>query len=155
MKYDARKMDFTQEFIKSIFDYDPDEGILRWKAHRSNKVRKGAVAGSAQRNGYIEVGINGKQYLASKIAYCYVKGVWPNGVRHINEIPSDCRFNNLVLVDKVKSDHAGVYQVKSNGRWVARINVQSIPMHIGVFKTRLEAIAAKAEALTMPRYQRR
>lgn len=88
----------TQEYLKSIFSYDPETGIFIKNIYFDDKGRKrgGKKQGSLCRNGYIVLMINYKRYLVHRLAWFYMTGEWPkNDIDHINGIKRDNRFVNL------------------------------------------------------------
>jgi hypothetical protein len=82
----------TQEQLKQILSYDPETGDWMWLAGR----REGFVAGSTTIEGYRYINIGGKKYRASRLAYLYMTGKWPeHEVDHKNRIRNDERWVNL------------------------------------------------------------
>ena len=71
--------DLTAEHIRSIFTYDPMEGLLRWKfaAGMGGRYPAGSVAGTLNGEGYRYVNINGKNYKGSRVIWLYMTGEWP------------------------------------------------------------------------------
>jgi hypothetical protein len=96
--------DFGAEYLRSILDYDPDEGVFRWR-HRSwddiqsygwNTRCAGKVAGCISWTGYRVININGVQYTAAKLAWLHHFGEWPQyKLRCINCKRDDVRISNL------------------------------------------------------------
>lgn len=84
------------EYVSSLLSYDPEAGILRWRVARNNRVKVGQEAGSVSSNEYLHIGIDGRQYLAHRLAWLHVHGEWPNGqIDHINRVKTDNRLSNL------------------------------------------------------------
>lgn len=97
----------TQNELINDLNYDKDTGLFTWK-HRSqdrfksyasfmrwNGQYAGKTAGT-DNNGYIKININRQQYLAHRLAWLYVYGVFPDEcVDHINGIGADNRLVNL------------------------------------------------------------
>jgi len=68
-----------------------DDGTLRWK--KNNKE-----AGTMHRDGYTQIQINGRFYLAHHLVWFLVKGEWPTGfIKHRNGLKYDNRIDNLEL----------------------------------------------------------
>ncbi len=85
----------TQEILKEILHYQPDTGVFTWLKHGGgNGV--GAIAGSEKGDGRIQIQIMRKKYLASRLAYLYIKGRFPDVyIGHKNGDFSDIRWSNL------------------------------------------------------------
>ncbi len=76
--------------------YDLDTGQFYWKVKTGNK-RVGDIAGSVTTyDQYRRIKINGKMYLAHRLAWFFVYGDWPkNEIDHINGTRDDNRIENL------------------------------------------------------------
>lgn len=147
--------DLSQEELKVKLKYNYETGVFTWK---DMKYKHSSIAGS-NRDGYITININGKNYLAHRLAWLYVYGIWPRGhIDHINGIVTDNRINNLREVSKSQNgmnrgvqinNILGVKGVSPSGnKYVARIGVRGITYYLGTFKTIEEAVNARREAET-------
>lgn len=96
--------DITAEHLRQRLHYDPDNGLFTWrerllthpKVSTWNTRFSGQPAGHPDHLGYIRITIDGKCYLAHRLAYLYVTGHWPNDfIDHKNQQPSDNRWCNL------------------------------------------------------------
>ena len=92
------KKKLTQKRLKELLHYDPETGIFT----RIKKVRGGLgenpnEAGSIKtKHDYRIIGIDNKSYKASRLAFLYMEGYFPeNIVDHKNRIKSDDRYKNL------------------------------------------------------------
>ena len=114
------KTDITQDFLKSILDYNPDTGIFTWKSrlpemfkndkHDSlHNCRKwnaryaGINAGSLNDRGYLEIGIgiSKRRYRAHILAWVYIYGEWPSdGIDHIDGDKTNNSINNLRMANQ-------------------------------------------------------
>jgi hypothetical protein len=74
------KSDLSAELVRSLLSYDPNTGILKWRARRGGKAAAGSVAGTDKGDGYIGIMINGRTYLAHRLAWLFSYGVWPSGL---------------------------------------------------------------------------
>lgn len=90
-----------QEYLKSCLEYDPVSGLFTWK-HRDNVPKStntrmtGKIAGTiAKTHGYRVIRIDGKLYLAHRLAFLYMTGSIPEFVDHKNRVRTDCSWNNL------------------------------------------------------------
>lgn len=57
----------TQEDVIDLLDYSPATGNFVWR-------KSGGVAGCETANGYTVIGINGRLYLAHRLAWLVVHG---------------------------------------------------------------------------------
>jgi hypothetical protein len=89
-------MILTQEYLKSRLRYDSETGHFYWiKTGKTAARFVGKLAGWQKSNGYICIAIDGKTYLAHRLAWLYIYGNWPHEIDHINNTRTDNRFINL------------------------------------------------------------
>lgn len=144
----------NQERLKELFYYDPLDGQFVRMCGRYN----GDVAGCKTPTGYISIKINLKSYLAHRLAWLYVNGIWPNQIDHISGVKDDNRIANLRSVtsqenmknSKIRNDNTtGVVGVCWKSRdlmWESRINANGKNKHLGQFKYKWDAICVRKSA---------
>jgi hypothetical protein len=133
--------DLTAEHVRAILDYNPDTGVFRWRWRddwRKNENARwaGKVAGNINRRGYVRIGINGRSYLAHRLAWFFIYGEWPQkDLDHIDGDPGNNHIANLRLAtrqentrnrQKNKNNTAGVPGVswcKRTGKFLVQIKV--------------------------------
>lgn len=144
--------------LTEILDYNSSTGLFYWKV-ASGRVSIGAEAGTNHNAGYRQIRINGKLYLAHRLAWFYVYKEWPTQkVDHINRIKHDNRIINLRCVSDIENAHnsnrpsnntsgsVGVsYHIK-RGHWMARIHVEGKTIYLGTFPSKDSAIQARKQA---------
>jgi len=80
--------------VRSLFDYNPDTGLLLWKIRSHG--RRADRAGSRGTSGYIKVETGGKIFLSHRLIWLWNFGYFPeNEIDHINGDGSDNRLSNL------------------------------------------------------------
>lgn len=140
----------SQVRVKELLSYDSATGILAWKI-RTPKSEIGDEAGGFTPDGYRYVGVDGKRYLAHRLAWFYVHGTWPSGhIDHINGGRSDNRIENLRDATVSQNAHntkklnwasttgfIGVARKRS--KFMSRITVRNQIIHLGIFSTIAEA----------------
>lgn len=157
------KTDLTAERVRELFDYNPDTGILT--ARRTGKKRYagdavGCRAISTQGRETIVISIDGYLYLAHRVIWLYVHGVWPTyTIDHINCVPTDNRIDNLRDVTQLensrnkpmskgnKSGIVGVSWRESKKKWRAYVTVLRKQTHLGYFDNVADAISARQDAI--------
>lgn len=155
-------MELTQEYLKSVLNYCPESGVFTWRVKTCHKVTVGKVAGNINsRIGYRYIGIDGKAYLAHRLAWLYMTGKWPKDeIDHTNLNRSDNRITNLREANRSqnnsntpvqknnKSGLKGVSPVKDSKKrpWVAQITVAGKQTNLGRFETKELAHAAYCKA---------
>lgn len=162
----------TQEYVRSLFEYAPETGVLTWKERPiehfateqswrlMNKRCAGKVAGSshAGEGSYLAICLKGTKYLVHRLIWLHVHGEEPDEVDHLNGVRNDNRISNLRNVSRSenmknkrlsnsnKSGVTGVVWHKAAGKWVAQIRVSGQQYHLGVFETVEEAANVRAAA---------
>jgi len=150
-----------QEYLKKVFEYNPETGILKWKKRLDttdtiNTKYSGKEAGFKSKNGYIRIGINGKTYAAHTIAYCIHFGKWVDQIDHENHIRNDNRILNMKPCSMMENEknkklfktnttgHCGVYARKN--RFRAIIVSDNKRIHLGYFDNIDDAVKARKKA---------
>ena len=76
--------------LRKVLSYAPTTGIFRWKVSTSSRASVGSIAGAKNGRGYHQIRIGGQPYSASRLAWLYMTGKWPNSeISYINGEPSD------------------------------------------------------------------
>lgn len=158
------KTDLTQQQAQAAFHYDPETGVFTWR-HRPDMLREwntrfaGKRAGATMAHGYIMLRLNDSPYLAHRVAWLYVHGVWPaHQIDHINMVRGDNRMANLREATDAqnsmnrrtqsnnRSGYKGAKFHKHSGLWHARISAGGRVHSLGYFRTAKEAGEAYADA---------
>lgn len=143
-----------QSTLKALLDYSPEDGSFRWHASTGGK-KANEIAGNTEVTGYVRIGIAGKTYMAHRLAWLYVHGMWPPAqLDHINRIRNDNRIVNLRLSTQIenmrnarwRNSHGlrGVHYYKP-GKYQARISFfdkrkgKSVQRSLGYYSTAQEA----------------
>lgn len=150
----------TKQEINELLSYEPSTGFFRWAKDRKRK-KAGSIAGTATKEGYVRIAINGKLHAAHRLAWVVMHGSTPsNVIDHINGIRSDNRISNLrdvttsenaqnqkkARADNKSSGLLGAYYVKHRGNWQSQITLNGKAKHLGIFKTAKEAHEAYLKA---------
>ena len=86
----------TAKRLRKVLSYAPTTGIFRWQVSASSRAPVGSIAGAKNGRGYHQIRIGGRPYSASRLAWLYMTGKWPNSeISYINGKPSDTRWANL------------------------------------------------------------
>jgi hypothetical protein len=136
----------THERLLEVLTYDAESGEFVWLKPGHKKAGKSAGCLSARGYRYIEV--DGRAYVAARLAYFYMVGTWPpHEVDHKNHCADDNRWINLRPAtraqntenrrrwrDKKSSLPLGVCH-SYGGKFKAGINKNGKYHHLGTFST--------------------
>lgn len=148
----------SQKELLNTFQYNHITGELTWKTSPVSNIKIGDIAGCKFKNGYIYVGISGKQYRAHRIIWKIIYGYDPGEIDHKNHNKSDNSLKNLREVTHIEnmrnqktfsnntSKTTGVYWHKRKELWQASIGVKGKLKHLGYFNCINAAISARKKA---------
>lgn len=138
--------------MKDLIAYNPDTGVLTWKVDRGS-VKAGEVVSSKHKKGYLQVRVDGRLYLAHRVAVFLHTGKWPEKlVDHRNGVKDDNRWSNLREASqtvnmqnlrKAPGSKKLPLGVRSRGdKFTSQIRVDGETVHLGTFDTEHEASSA-------------
>lgn len=139
-------MDLSISRLMELLHYSPDTGHFTW-IKRGCGVTIGRIAGGSMGNrGYRRIKIDGRMYLAHRLAWLYMKGSWPKDeIDHINMVRDDNRISNLREATrlqnsrnkKIRKDNSsgmkGVHFHKSTRKWQVTCGFNSKLIYLGLF----------------------
>ena len=144
--------------LRELLDYNAETGMFTWKVKPAPRYKIGKIAGHVNPRDRIVIGINGRLYLASRLAWLYMTGQWPEkDIDHKDGNTLNNRWSNLreatrsqnLANAKIRCGGAsrfkGVSWHKGGQKWQAKIKCQKF-YYLGLFKTEEEAHSAYQEA---------
>lgn len=158
---DLQRAALTLQRLREVLHYDPSTGVFV----RRLGPRAGAPAGAHDSQGHRQIRVDGRLYLAHRLAWLYMTGAWTESdTDHKNGIRDDNRWDNLRActnqqnaqnqVRRVnnRSGYLGVSWHATDRKWVAQIQTRGEKVTLGRFDDPLVAhqayLAAKAEKHT-------
>lgn len=156
-----------QAYLKERLSYDPATGVFTWNRcekmpNNWNARFAGKTTGHVDTlsSGYkmVQIGVDRKLYVAARLAWLYMTGVWPSkDLDHIDHDSTNNRFANLREVTHTenmqnkpkyrsnKSGVTGVFWHERDKRWLAYIRAGGKKIHGGYFKDKADAVARRRE----------
>jgi hypothetical protein len=146
--------------VSEQLSYDSCTGDMTWKCSRNGGCVKGAVAGYSSSNGYRYIRLDGRSYMAHRLAWLLAKGCDPGAaqVDHVDGDRSNNRLSNLRLASNAEncknrkpnknntSGRPGVYWHSQAGKWRARIRVNYKAISLGLYDSVEAAAIAREKA---------
>ena len=139
----------TQSELKEILDYNPETGVFTWIKNVAYNIKKGKIAGSLNKKGYIIIQINKKLYQAHRLAWLYVYNEWPDIIDHVHGKEKGNMINNLRNVTQRENSQntykhrsgklVGCCYAKHAKKWMAYVTINGKNKHLGYFNTEEEA----------------
>ena len=165
----THKYKISVDRVRELLKYEEETGFLLWKkdifcgrGKGRPVVKEGQIAGSFNRKGYLEVGIEGHVYYGHMLSFVINHGRWPESrLDHRDQNPSNNRIDNLREVSALEnsqnsdkpfnvpnrtSKYRGVYWDKSTGFWKAKIIADKKIIYLGNFRSEEEASKVYVEA---------
>lgn len=150
------KDDLSVERLREILHYNEITGDLTWISQEPKHRRLlGHRVSRKVTGGYIACKIDGKSYVAHRLAWLYVHGEWPSKwVDHINGQKDDNRLVNLRPCTPSenqqnlsgKDGRLGTRWHPKAKRWFAAIKINGGLRHLGSFLTQADAHVAYLSA---------
>lgn len=137
----------SQARLKEMLNYDPATGLFTRLVGRTGPAVVGTVAGHLHTaTGYIYIWLDGRSYLAHRLAWFYMYGEWPSSlIDHINRVRDDNRIANLRVANESLNAQNSVEpragkQVpigvrRHRTRFTAFITVNYVCRYLGSFAT--------------------
>lgn len=149
----------TAARLRELLSYDPDTGVFTWLVNRGRMAKAGNIAGHRTKDGYCHMRIDGKDYMAHRLAWLYMTGQWPTStIDHADVDPGNDRWanlreatigQNLANRRKPPSNTSGFKGVTWHSEcrcWMASIKCQRRRFYLGLFDDPREAHAAYVAA---------
>lgn len=134
-----KQQNLSHDYLLSVLHYDPITGNFTWLVDRTNKVKKGKIAGYINIHAYHVIRMDKNDYQAHRLAWFYMTSEWPsNLIDHINRVRNDNRWCNLreanlsqnahnkKMSKHNKSNIKGLFYNTHHDVWCGRINYQKI-----------------------------
>lgn len=150
--------DLTQKRLCEILTYCPNTGVFMWRERpecrrtwntkHANKRAGDIWRPRGSRKSYVRIGINNRKYLAHRLAWLYMRGVFPpKGIDHEDGDGLNNRWANLRAANQQQNGanrgansnnrcgFKGVHFHRATGKYRARINVNGQSHDLGLFIT--------------------
>ncbi len=147
-----RDKDITQDYLKSIVEYNYESGVFTWQQTKSGRSKK--EAGSVHSDGYCHIMIDAVSYQTHRLVWLYCNGELPpvRSVDHINRNRSDNRISNLRIAKLFQNGHnknllsnnkSGLRGIRfKKNRWEVSCMINNKRKYLGRYMTKQEAVAA-------------
>ena len=145
-----REAGLPPERLRELLSYDPETGDIKWRVPRKGSRGVGSIAGHASRDGYVRIEIEGRSYLAHRVAWAIHYGQWPTAyLDHIDGNRGNNAIHNLREATRAQNSRNRRYRPnavgyrgvrRSGNRFAASVSVDGRIIHLGCY--RLAEVAA-------------
>jgi hypothetical protein len=138
--------------LLELLRYDSDTGKFQWITRRAGGRMYGKEAGTVRASGYVLIKINGKEYLAHRLAWMIAHGSDSEfEIDHINMVKTDNRIANLREATRAQnaanrkalstntSGHKGVSWVETSKKWKVMASINGVNTYLGTYESKEEA----------------
>lgn len=145
------------KYLHKFLEYNEKTGIFIWKKSRGGSAIKGNIAGY-NREGYIIINLQKKNYSAHRLAWLYTYGEWPeqyidhidrnksnNAISNLRDVSPSENMQNMSNISNNSTGYTGVYYDKSRNKYVVQVKIDKKTKTIGRYVTLDEAILIRAE----------
>jgi len=142
--------ELTRERLCELLDYNPETGVFTWRISRGWR-KPGTPAGKIQTDGYRQIPIDGRQYLAHRLVWFWHHGKWPDyEIDHTDHNRLNNRIENLRDVERHvnianrrsynASGFKGVSRKSKGSGFFARLTrIDGTTDYLGTFRSAEEA----------------
>ena len=90
----------SKEELSKYLDYNPEQGNLVWKVDVSLRARKGMIAGSLAKAGYMQIRLNNRTLKSHRVIWILHHGYDPVGyaIVHEDQDNSNNKIDNLLML---------------------------------------------------------
>ena len=152
----TRKREIKNEDPNDYFRYNKETGIITWKKSTHPNVSIGDVAGTFDKDGYIQISFFNKIHKAHRLGWFLEYGYFPengldhkdrikhhNWIKNLREVSPSCNNKNTPLRSDNTSGVKGVGWLKVSNKWYSRITSNGIKIRLGSFLSKTEAVMAR------------
>lgn len=137
-------MSLSKERVCELFEYD--NGQLIRKITVASNGKAGSVAGTLNKDGYVQVSVDKRIYRAHRLIFLMHHGYMPKLVDHKDRNRANNRIENLRAASSVQngynksmqisntSGYKGVSYCKKTGKWQANISINGRIKFLGRFE---------------------
>lgn len=155
----------TSARLRDVLSYDPNTGVFCWlprpekaSSDKSWNTRFAGKKAGAIVGRYIEIRIDGRRYLAHRLAWFYMTGEWPVEIDHRDCNGFNNKWRNIRCASRGQNEAnkrlstrnttgaKGVYRRADCNRFLAQVWVGGRTISLGLFSTFEDAVAARQAA---------
>ncbi len=142
----------TPERLRRVLDYNPETGLFTRRCNVGKRWKIGDKAGSPHNHGYVQIAVDGRKFLAHRLAWLWMTGEWPTfQIDHIDTNRANNQWANLRQASQSQnlmnsschydnsSGIKGVSWSEERQKWVAQIRIAGKNRQLGRFNSKQEA----------------